>query len=307
MYRIGFIDYFLDEWHAENYPLWIKQFSKGRFVLHGAYGDIEPPFSGRRSNAEFCRDHDIIHFTSIQDLVDACDALILLAPDNPEEHVRLARETILSDKPIFVDKTFADSEAEGKQIFEMAETYGAPLYSTSALRYASAYERWPDMSEGADILSFGGGDPRQYIIHQLEPLIAQTGKRPERVLNYLGTEVPGMEVQDVEKQSDHHVFLLEFTNNIRATLIQRSDLPFQISVHTGSESQLMNADDAFFERQVEVMLDFFEASIKAKEHKTSPPSPPVAKDETLEIMGTRDLLLQSRKQPGRWTSADSLS
>jgi hypothetical protein len=25
MKKIGFIDYFLDEWHAENYPQWIEE------------------------------------------------------------------------------------------------------------------------------------------------------------------------------------------------------------------------------------------------------------------------------------------
>lgn len=294
MYRIGFIDYFLDEWHAENYPLWIKQFSKSRFVLHGAYGDIEPPFNNRRSNAEFCQAHGIIHFKSIKDLVEECDALILLSPDNPEEHVRLARETIISDKPIFVDKTFADSEEEAKQIFDIAQAQDAPIYSTSALRYSKGYETWPDMNDGAEILSFGSGDPRQYLIHQLEPLIARTKTRPLNVLSYLGND----------KNSEQHVFLMEFPNDIRATIIQRMDLPFQISVHTKKAKSLMNADDSFFESQVEVMLDFFEASLKAKEQGTTAPPPPVTKEETLEIIGTRDLILRAIEQPRQWISAE---
>ncbi len=295
MYKIGFIDYFLDEWHAENYPRWIEQFSRGRFVLHGAFGDIEPPYEGRRSNAEFCKDHKIVHYESIEALVADCDALILLAPDHPEEHVRLAEEAIITNKPIFIDKTFADSEVEAHQIFKIAAEHEAPIYTTSALRYASAYDTWPDMKDGAVVLSFGSGNPEQYLIHQLEPLIAKMQERPQKVLSFLGTDEP----------SDAHVFLLEFTNDVKATLVQRSDLPFQVSVHVHGDSHLMTAEDAFFEKQVEAMLDFFEVSIKAHEQNSPTPLPPVTRDETIEIMGTRDLLLRALEQPGEWVNSDA--
>ena len=38
MHKIGFIDYFLDEWHAEKYPGWIEKASSGSMKVAYAYG-----------------------------------------------------------------------------------------------------------------------------------------------------------------------------------------------------------------------------------------------------------------------------
>ena len=35
--KVGFIDYFLDEWHANNYPEWIKDMSNGRYEVAYAW------------------------------------------------------------------------------------------------------------------------------------------------------------------------------------------------------------------------------------------------------------------------------
>ena len=43
MFKIGFIDYYLDEWHANNYPAWIKKATNGEMQVTHAWGmtDIE--------------------------------------------------------------------------------------------------------------------------------------------------------------------------------------------------------------------------------------------------------------------------
>ena len=46
MIKIGFIDYYLDEWHANNYPAWIREASGGEMVVAYAYGMIKSPISG---------------------------------------------------------------------------------------------------------------------------------------------------------------------------------------------------------------------------------------------------------------------
>ncbi len=28
--KIGFVDYYIDEWHANNYPAWFAEINKGR-------------------------------------------------------------------------------------------------------------------------------------------------------------------------------------------------------------------------------------------------------------------------------------
>ena len=41
--KIGFIDYYLDEWHANNYPSLIAEASNGAHEISCAYAHIEPP------------------------------------------------------------------------------------------------------------------------------------------------------------------------------------------------------------------------------------------------------------------------
>ena len=49
--KVGFIDYYLDEWHANNYPAWIKEASNGEMEVTLAYGLIEK--NGQMTLAEF--------------------------------------------------------------------------------------------------------------------------------------------------------------------------------------------------------------------------------------------------------------
>ena len=48
MKKIGFIDYYLDEWHANNYPRMIAEASNGSMAVTGAFGLIA--FAHRRQN-----------------------------------------------------------------------------------------------------------------------------------------------------------------------------------------------------------------------------------------------------------------
>ena len=59
MKKIGFIDYYLDEWHANNYPKFIKDAVGDEFVIAYAYGEIDKPterpiVNGRTASASSC-------------------------------------------------------------------------------------------------------------------------------------------------------------------------------------------------------------------------------------------------------------
>ena len=49
---VGFIDYYLDEWHANNYPRIINELTEGEFQVKYAYGKIDSPIGGI-TNAEW--------------------------------------------------------------------------------------------------------------------------------------------------------------------------------------------------------------------------------------------------------------
>ena len=55
--KIGFIDYYLDEWHANNYPELIAKASGGAHQVCCAFAYSEPPAEmNLRSNAQWSAD-----------------------------------------------------------------------------------------------------------------------------------------------------------------------------------------------------------------------------------------------------------
>ena len=165
MKKIGFIDYYLDEWHANNYPRMIAEASNGSMAVTGAFGLIDSPIGGRTTET-WCREMNIPRFETIEALIAASDALIVLSPDNCEMHEQLCRLPLASGKPTYVDKTFAPDGETARRIFAMAEESGTPCCSTSALRFADEYaDIAPDAVQA--ISSWGPNGFDTYSIHQL--------------------------------------------------------------------------------------------------------------------------------------------
>ncbi|RKN84249.1 hypothetical protein [Paenibacillus ginsengarvi] len=183
MKKIGFIDYFLDEWHAEKYPAMIEAATNGQMQVTYAYGKIDKP--GGLSNNEWCAKKGIELLSSIEEVVEKSDYLIVLSPDHPEFHEELSELPLRSGKPTYIDKTFAPDRKTAQLLFGWASEHGTPMYSSSALRFAAEYEAVS--REGIDtIFSFGPGKFENYSIHQIEPIVALMGSDVTRIM-YTGT------------------------------------------------------------------------------------------------------------------------
>ena len=89
MKKIGLIDYYLDEWHANNLPQWVKDASDGNYNITYAYGKITAP-SGVTSE-QWCEDHGVNLCETIEEVVEKSDVLMVLSPDNPEMHWELCQ------------------------------------------------------------------------------------------------------------------------------------------------------------------------------------------------------------------------
>ena len=118
MKKIGVIDYYLDQYHFENYPAWIKEASKGAMEIAYAWAMVE--HEGGKSNAQCCEEQGIQLFSSIEEVIEKSDCLIVMSPDNPEMHEELCALPLASGKPTYVDKTFAVSRQAALNIVEMA-------------------------------------------------------------------------------------------------------------------------------------------------------------------------------------------
>ena len=146
MKTIGIIDYYVSEWHAYKYASILDDACKAvgeEFKIAYAYGELDvSPYDGL-TTAQWCEKHGAEPCGSIDEVCEKSDYLMILAPSNPETHLRLARAALKYGKPTFIDKTFAPDLETAKKIFAIAEKHGTPFFSSSALRYASELEEYP--------------------------------------------------------------------------------------------------------------------------------------------------------------------
>ena len=180
--KIGFVDYYISEWHANNYPTWIKQVSEEKGIdAEVAYAFAErdiSPVDGR-STDEWCQAFAVEKCSTLEELCEKADAIIILAPSDPDKHLGYAETVLKYRKPTYIDKTFAPDLETAEKIFAKAEEYGTPFFSTSALRY----EKKLDLCEGCTefTVSFGGRSVEEYIIHPIEMVVKKLGSGAKKI------------------------------------------------------------------------------------------------------------------------------
>ena len=76
-------------------------------------------------------------------------------------------------KNTYVDKSFADTTENAKEIFALAEKYSVKFFSSSALRYATELNEFGKCSSMSTL--GGGGSVEEYIIHQAEMIVKKLG------------------------------------------------------------------------------------------------------------------------------------
>jgi hypothetical protein len=274
MKKIGFIDYFLDEWHAEKYPEWIEKASAGKMKVAYAYGKTN--IEGKLSNSDWCEKKGIQLLDSIEAVVEQSDYLIVLSPDHPEYHEELSLLPLRSGKPTYIDKTFAPNRAAAIRMFELADKHATPMYSTSALRFATEYSG-VDKQGIESICSLGPGKFDNYSIHQVEPIVSLMGTEVKRVM-WTGTDnTPSL--------------LIQFADGRQAAInLYGWECPFAmaLSYQTG-HSSFLKIESNFFEVFIDNLVGFFERG-----------KPLVQQAETIAIATILEYGMRAAKTPHLW-------
>jgi hypothetical protein len=277
--KIGFIDYYLDEWHANQYVKWIHDPARGgRHQIAYAWAQMDRP-SGV-STADWCRNNNVPQASSIEELVEKCDSIVVLSPDNPEMHVSLSQIPLASGKPVYIDKTFALDVQSAAQMFDRAEKYNTPMYSTSALRYASELAEFKGPGAlGRDIAlaaAHGPGKFSNYSIHQIEMVVKSIGLGAKRAICTVSGDAPMVTYDYVDGRRSvvHCMPWTGFGLEIQAANGEGVSLPIQSD---------------FWPVFIDKLLAFFETK-----------QPAVAKDETLEAVALVETGLKAIENPDQW-------
>lgn len=275
MVKIGFIDYFLDEWHANNYPQMFEEHSNGEYKVMYAYGKIDNP--NGMTNKEWAEKNGIELLDTIEEVIEKSDRLIVLSPDNPEMHLELSDLPLKSGKLTYVDKTFALEKETAKKIFDNANKHNTKCFSSSALRFSSELAEI-DLSSIHKIYSEGPGPFDIYRIHQIEPIIMLMNS-PVKRLMYTGDEKsPAM--------------VIEFKDGRFAQMYHRIDEEYTFKITTvdvNNSAKFYNIKSDFFGLFIDAVIKFFDTGVV-----------PVSQEQTIDIMGIIEASEKAQKSPFTW-------
>ena len=269
MKKIGIIDYFIDEWHSNTYLPLFEKASKALGVDYKivyAYAEVEQ--AGKMLTDDWCAKNNVIRCQTIEELCEKSDNILILAPANPETHLKYAKLALPYGKTTYIDKTFAPDLATAKEIFAIAEKYNTKIFTSSALRYA---EEIADYTDVKSVMVKGGGRSlEEYIIHQIEMAVKLTqGAKPEF-----------LHVFNSEKQTAIAVKLQGKTATLN---FSNSGWGFSVDVETDKANcEFKNIEKGTeFYRLVESIVKFFETNEE-----------PFDKKETLAVLAIRDAIMQ---------------
>lgn len=282
MLRIGFVDYYLDNWHANNYPTFLRQaISKYGFdaQVTAAFGMMDAPDG--MTSAAWCKDQNVAMANSMQELLDSVDAVMVIAADDSRFHEIVCPEPLKSGKPVYVDKTFAHNLDTAKKLFAIAKEHNTPVFSASAQRYCQHVIDYLAEKKGAArfMSTVGPHSLDNYAVHQLEPIVA-----------VMGTGVKRMKVFSVGSAVTQ--LILDYGDGRLASFTQTPQpfAEFNFMVSDGETGRRLNSDDSnFYDNLMKVILDFFVSGI-----------PPVQKEETLEIISLIETARSARNHQDEW-------
>lgn len=269
MKKVGFIDYYLHEWHSDNYPEWISKASDGEYQVTHCWGEIDSPKPGGMTNVQWAAKFGFELCNRIEDVIEACDVLCVLAPDNPETHERLCQLPLRSGKPTFVDKTFAPDKATAERLMQIAESSDTPCISTSALRYADELSQIRNNAINS-ITSIGGGNFRIYVMHQIEMLVKILGMDALRVKAVGNKATP--------------TFFVEFSGRETALIVCPSPgAPSQLIIdYLDGQSQTLTINSDFFAACMKDIVKFYDTGEIVVPHK-----------QTIAVMAIREACLKA--------------
>lgn len=282
MIRVGFVDYFLSEWHANNYPALFAEESKKRggeeFAVAYAWAEVEvSPYDGV-STEQWCEKYGAKRCASIEELCRLSDVIVILSPDNPERHLDYAKAVFPCGKPVYMDKTFAPNGEIAAEIVSLAKSCNTPFFSTSALRFATEIADFRASEQGADgMVCYGPNGADIYAIHLVEMISVVMKGTPARVLGLTSGK--------------NGTALIEYKDGRRALYCQ-NDAPgfgFAVTVEREGKNEYLPVKSSFFALFISELLTFF------AEGKL-----PVLPEKTLSVMRLLDAVKTALKTPDTW-------
>lgn len=281
MKKIGFVDFYISEWHANNYVGWIAQANEvlgTDFQVAYAWAELDTSPLDQVTTAQWCEKFGVEQCQTIEELCEKSDYIIVLAPSDPDKHLAYAQKVLPYGKRTYIDKTFAPDYATAKKIFDIAQQYGTPFFSSSALRYAEELKGVGPVN--SLFLTASGSNFPEYIIHPVEMLVSLFNDPMEKV--------------KVEAVGAQRICRLVSRKGIEAAIMFSAGYNYNImALPVEGKPYRQAITSSFFVALLQDIIRFFETG----EYSFDP-------QQTLEVMRVRDALMAAEKVDGQWLQVE---
>ena len=267
--RIGFVDYKLENWHANTFLKIFREKLADRAMIVGCWSLDEA------DGKAWATKNNVPWHASVADLDKNVDGYMILAPSNPETHMELCERVFPMHKPTYVDKTFAPDRATAEAIFALADRCGIRMESTSALRYSNMQKEAAALGPSAvrhmSVWS-NGSKFEEYAIHPVELVVSCMGAEAQTLLR--------------RNDGSHSQLLINFSGGRTAVINAHMswDAPFMATVTTAATTKLTTREyGPMFEEASAAIVDFLQAR-----------RPPIDRNETLIVRRILDAAMNDQ-------------
>ncbi|MGB2991353.1 MAG: Gfo/Idh/MocA family oxidoreductase [Paenisporosarcina sp.] len=245
----------------KNHPFHVKG---GKVVV--AFQGGSPSFELSKSRLEkftleLKENFNIKIVQSMEEVAEESDAILLESVDG-SVHFEELKKIAAFKKPIFIDKPFTLSSEVAAEMEKIAEEFGTPVMSSSALRYAESITKVLQKHDKGGIIGADCFGPLE-IIDQQQGYFWYGIHMAEMLFAILG---PG--VKSVSTISnEHHDILTGYWNDGRLGTIRgnrKGNNQFGALIHfeEGSEYVTINSQDKpFYASLLEQIIHFFHSGI----------------------------------------------
>ena len=280
MRTVGILDYYISNFHSNTYHELFHEIAakeqREEYVITHVYASLDKSPSTGETTAEWCARVGAVACNTPQEVCEACDVIMVLAPNHPDTHEALCSVAFDSGKPVYVDKTFAPDLPTAKRIAQMGKEKGARFWSSSATRFASPFAAF--MREDAPrVTSFSaeaGNHFEAYCIHLVE-LMNTFMKNGAKTVN-------------CRNNSANLLFEIGFEDGRKAFLhqFQGSVVDFCCYPEKDGVCERLCCGEDFWRRFTCALMDFFDGGC-----------PPVPVENTVECIAVRDALKKAMATP----------
>lgn len=273
MKKVGIIDNHISNFHSNTYfklfhEIAVEENREEYKITHIYAASDESPVN-HETTAQWCEKTGAKACNSPEEVCEAVDVIMVLAPNNPELHEEFCDVAFKSGKRVYVDKTFAPDYDTAKRIEKMGKAYNANYWSSSATRFEpSLSEFLSDNSPKVDAVTIECGINFQiYSIHLIELMntFMKNGAKSVICRNNSATLVFEVAFNDTRK-----AFLNLFTG---------TDIEFGCFPEIDGKCQAIYLKGDFWKGFATALLDYFDTGIS-----------PIPIENTVECIAVRSAM-----------------